>query len=278
MQWKFSVVNVLVTQRPLRVRGDNVSVEGNYISNVLKPRLAVIDGKVTTTSMALAGAFGKQHFHVMRDIEKALAEVPKKQRESNFGFTSRDVPGPNGGVRKEPYYRLSRDGFAFVAMRFTGKRAAQWQWTYIEAFNRMEQSLLGLERHRFENRPSAPVRHDGMDSPLFSELLRALGKKIAQAALMTYLFEQGAHERPVRRSIRAISNDLSHNLRRSGLAKAAHLLSERGLNDYALVDNTSAFYINLAEVQELLQSQGLDIDVLLEADPNFVPLPSTAVH
>jgi Rha family phage regulatory protein len=278
MQWKFSVVNVSVTQRPLRVRGDNVSVEGNDISNVLKPRLAVIDGKVTTTSMALAEAFGKLHKNVMQGIETSLIDVPQKQHKLNFQLMFREVVVGNGAIRKEPYYRLSRDGFAFVAMRFTGKRAAQWQWTYIEAFNRMEQSLLGLERHRFENRPGAPVRHDGMDSPLFSELLRALGKKIAQAALMTYLFEQGAHERPVRRSIRGISNDLSHNLRRIGLAKAAHLLSERGLIDYALVGNTSAFYINLAEVQELLQSRGLDLDVLLEAEPDFLPLASAAVH
>jgi Rha family phage regulatory protein len=248
------------------------------VSSVLKPRLAVIDGKVTTTSMALAETFGKQHSHVMRDIEKALKDVPKKQHESNFGFMFREVVVGNGAIRKEPYYRLSRDGFAFVAMRFTGKRAAQWQWTYIEAFNRMEQSLLGIERQRIENRPGAPVRHDGMDSPLFSELLRALGKKISQAALMTYLFEQGAHERPLRRSIRAISDDLSHNLRRSGLAKAARLMAERGLIDYTLVNNASSFYINLEEVQELLESQGLDLQVLLDAEPSFLQLPSKAVH
>lgn len=40
-----------------------------------------------------------------------------------------------------PAYRLTRDGFAFLAMGFTGKRAALWKEKFLEAFNAMERRL-----------------------------------------------------------------------------------------------------------------------------------------
>jgi Rha family phage regulatory protein len=39
-------------------------------------------------------------------------------------------------------YLMTRDGFTFLAMGFTGKRAAQFKEKYIEAFNRMEAELM----------------------------------------------------------------------------------------------------------------------------------------
>jgi hypothetical protein len=39
-------------------------------------------------------------------------------------------------------YEITRDGFAFLAMGFTGRKAAQWKETFIAAFNAMEQELL----------------------------------------------------------------------------------------------------------------------------------------
>ena len=53
------------------------------------------------------------------------------------------VRQPNGGTRKLPCYQITRDGFAFLAMGFTGKRAAQFKEAYINAFNQMEQALIG---------------------------------------------------------------------------------------------------------------------------------------
>ncbi|EGD1134269.1 Rha family transcriptional regulator, partial [Escherichia coli] len=38
-------------------------------------------------------------------------------------------------------YQITRDGFAFLAMGFTGKRAAQFKEAYINAFNQMEKLL-----------------------------------------------------------------------------------------------------------------------------------------
>jgi hypothetical protein len=47
--------------------------------------------------------------------------------------------------KEQPCYRLTRDGFVFLAMGFTGKDAAQWKEAYITAFNKMEQELLAKQ-------------------------------------------------------------------------------------------------------------------------------------
>jgi phage regulator Rha-like protein len=46
-----------------------------------------------------------------------------------------------GVIRKDPAYRLTRDGFTLLAMGFTGKRALQFKLAYIDAFNKMEAEL-----------------------------------------------------------------------------------------------------------------------------------------
>lgn len=38
-------------------------------------------------------------------------------------------------------YYMNRDGFAIIAMGFTGKDAVEWKWKYINAFNTMEEIL-----------------------------------------------------------------------------------------------------------------------------------------
>ncbi|WP_249411562.1 Rha family transcriptional regulator [Marinomonas sp. A3A] len=38
-------------------------------------------------------------------------------------------------------YRITRDGFVFLAMGFTGTKAAQFKEAYINALNQMEKQL-----------------------------------------------------------------------------------------------------------------------------------------
>ncbi|MBL7583265.1 Rha family transcriptional regulator, partial [Pseudomonas aeruginosa] len=44
--------------------------------------------------------------------------------------------------KPEPYFRMTRDGFTFLCMGFTGKEAARWKEAYINAFNKMEQAII----------------------------------------------------------------------------------------------------------------------------------------
>lgn len=101
------------------------------------PRIAVVDGQPTTTSRDIAETFGKRHDDVLKRI-RAL-DCSAEFRLRNFAETLRDVPGPNGSVRKETEYRITRDGFAFLCMGFTGAKAAAWKEKYINTFNRLAQ-------------------------------------------------------------------------------------------------------------------------------------------
>jgi Rha family phage regulatory protein len=103
----------------------------------IAPELTVVDGHVTTTSLDVARHFGKRHGHVLRTIRDLAAQLPP-ERQPNFGLTSLEVIGPNGGTRSEPAYRITRDGFTLLAMGFTGARALEFKLAYLDAFNRME--------------------------------------------------------------------------------------------------------------------------------------------
>jgi len=108
------------------------------MSEIIK--LTVTNGQPTTTSLAIAERFGKRHDNVLQSIQKL--ECSEEFRLLNFQGTSRTVPGPNGATRLEAMYAVTKDGFMFLAMGFTGKEAAAWKERFIAAFNAMERQLL----------------------------------------------------------------------------------------------------------------------------------------
>lgn len=93
-------------------------------------------GSMFTTSLIVAQAFEKEHKDVLRAISNL--ECSSQFTERNFALS--EYTDPTG--RKLPAYRLTRDGFSFLAMGFTGKKAAAWKEKFLEAFNAMEQTLL----------------------------------------------------------------------------------------------------------------------------------------
>lgn len=117
------------------------TTETNFTT--IMPALCVVDGQITTTSNQVAEHFGKQHKDVLRAIKNILADMPQgKGYERNFALIQVDTDLGMGRTRKDPAYRLTRDGFALVAMGFTGKEALHWKLAYIDTFNKMEAELL----------------------------------------------------------------------------------------------------------------------------------------
>lgn len=105
------------------------------------PIVTVVDGAVTTLSTDVASFFEKDHAKVIRAIENILEKTPF-DRKANFGETVVTRVNPSGGAPiKSKAYRLTRDGFTFLAMGFTGERAQAFKWAYIDAFNQMEAKL-----------------------------------------------------------------------------------------------------------------------------------------
>lgn len=233
---------------------------------LLKPRIAVIDGKVTTTSLVVAAHFGKLHKNVLRDIENLSKHVSPAFHRLNFELTSAEVAQPNGGTRKEPAYRLTRDGFAMLAMGFTGQKAIRWKEAYINAFNALEQGLLKLG-----STPAGDGQHfpDRMTPKQFLELYYALDRQLVSAAILWQLIQMGAHRSPVRASIRELIRELGNGLSAGGVHKAARRLDAGGLIDVARSQWAATEWFvfekavrsRLSEALTLIEEQpGLDLD------------------
>lgn len=97
------------------------------------------DNRLTTTSLAIAEHFNKSHDKVLRAIRNL--DCSKEFNAANFGVVEyKDAKG-----EARPAYEITRDGFVFLAMGFTGRQAAVWKERYILAFNRLEQELINRQ-------------------------------------------------------------------------------------------------------------------------------------
>ena len=99
----------------------------------------VEDGLVLTNSKTVSAVFNKRHCDVLEAIKRL--EIPEDLRKRNFPLTFNEVKMPNGAIRKDPCYNLTKDGFVLLVMGFTGKKAMTFKIKYIEAFNAMERAL-----------------------------------------------------------------------------------------------------------------------------------------
>lgn len=125
--------------------------------------VAVENEHAVTTSMRVAEVFGKEHKNVLRDIQNL--ECSDDFRKLNFepSFIIKQLP--NNGSKKLPMYYITRDGFMFLVMGFTGKTAAKWKEAYIKAFNEMEAKI------RAEQMAKAIEEHDRKEAEEYEKLL-----------------------------------------------------------------------------------------------------------
>ncbi|MFG6599392.1 MULTISPECIES: Rha family transcriptional regulator [unclassified Sulfitobacter] len=103
----------------------------------------LVSDSLTTTSRLIAEKFGKRHADVIRAIRNLECSAEFAERNfapvefiEEFQFKS----------EKRIEYRVSRDGFTFLAMGFTGKEAATWKEKFIAAFNAMEARLQAVRK------------------------------------------------------------------------------------------------------------------------------------
>lgn len=92
-------------------------------------------GKDVTTSLIVADVFGKEHKNVLRDIKELTCS--REFRERNFALSSyKNLQG-----KEMPMYEITKDGFSFLAMGFTGEKAGEFKEKFIVEFNKRD-SLL----------------------------------------------------------------------------------------------------------------------------------------
>lgn len=103
------------------------------------------DEQAITTSLKVAEVFGKRHNNVLRAIEIAISTV-RNFEQSEKAFIKSSYVDATG--KSNPMYYLNRDAFSFVVMSFTGEKAAEFKWKYIQAFNAMERKIIELMAER----------------------------------------------------------------------------------------------------------------------------------
>lgn len=93
--------------------------------------------RLVVTTLEISNRFGKQH----KDVLKAIGNLDCSQEFNRRNFAP--ISYNDGHNRPQPAYEITRDGFTFLCMGFTGQQAAVWKERYIEAFNQMEVALRG---------------------------------------------------------------------------------------------------------------------------------------
>jgi Rha family phage regulatory protein len=88
-----------------------------------------------TTSLRVAEAFGKRH----DDVLKRLRMLDCSAEFTARNFAASEYIDSTG--RTLPMHEMTKDGFMFLVMGFTGAKAAAIKESYIAAFNMMEQAL-----------------------------------------------------------------------------------------------------------------------------------------
>ncbi|MFV0576064.1 MAG: Rha family transcriptional regulator [Vibrio sp.] len=93
--------------------------------------------ELVTDSFHVSRFFGKQHKDVLRKLKSLDCSFDFTKR--NFTLCHKNNELQNGKL--QPFYQMTKDGFMFLVMGFTGKRAAEIKERYINAFNEMAEQL-----------------------------------------------------------------------------------------------------------------------------------------
>lgn len=94
---------------------------------------------IKTDSLKVAEYFGKHHKNVLQKIENL--ECSPEFSSANFSAHDQLIEVGKGATRESKYYEMTKDGFIFLVMGFTGAKAAQIKEAYIQAFNHMATQL-----------------------------------------------------------------------------------------------------------------------------------------
>lgn len=107
----------------------------------------VARARPTTTSRIVAEHFGKAHRTVLRAVETLLSQLDDPEfTEHNFVLS--DYTDSTG--RKLPQWTMTAQGFAMLAMAFTGSKAVALRLKFIKAFEAATQRIRELESRQAE--------------------------------------------------------------------------------------------------------------------------------
>lgn len=106
-------------------------------------------GKSFCSSRQVAETFGKEHRNVLQAIREAVETTAKLAADFSAANFIESQYKDRG--KFYPEFLLTKDGFSFIAMGFTGKKAAAFKIAYIERFNQMEAFIKSLIAAKLEH-------------------------------------------------------------------------------------------------------------------------------
>lgn len=106
----------------------------------------VVKGEPRTTSDLVAKEFFMAHKHVLEKIHSFTAEISTVEFKEMYKEDSRVVRG-----REFKTYNMNRDGYMFLVMNISTKKAHNKKLAFIKAFNEMERRLLSLTENSSDN-------------------------------------------------------------------------------------------------------------------------------
>src|SRR5690625_2181964 len=100
--------------------------------------------QIVTSSRNVARDFGKRHDHVIRDIERVIESLPNSGEAQDIFYETYYRHPQN----KQQYrmFLMNRDGFTLLVMGFTGSKAMEFKFKYINAFNDMEKQIQAQQK------------------------------------------------------------------------------------------------------------------------------------
>ncbi|WP_397448120.1 Rha family transcriptional regulator [Pseudomonas sp. NA-150] len=128
------------------------------------------NGEAFTNTQNVAEAFGKLHKDVLRKVDGL--ECSTEFTERNFTLSSYI----DGSGRSLPQWTMTKDGFMFLVMGFTGKKAAAIKEGYIAAFNWMADQLGLSSKTLVAKAVEAALGSDG--AQIISNILRCRVAKL----------------------------------------------------------------------------------------------------
>lgn len=107
----------------------------------MKQLVFIQNNQPVTDSLTVAEVFGKEHKHVVRDIENQIAKL-KQANEYNFvksNFGLEKFKASNNKEAKK--YNLTEDAFTIVAMSYVTPEAMKMKVKFIQEFKRMREYI-----------------------------------------------------------------------------------------------------------------------------------------
>ena len=95
----------------------------------------ITNGRPMATSLLVSEKFGRSH----KSIINSIGRLGCSEDFNRHNFMPIEYTDTRG--RKQPKHLMTKDGFIFLAMGLTGKKAALLKESYIREFNRMQRLL-----------------------------------------------------------------------------------------------------------------------------------------